>query len=97
MPSRRGAFVTWMLHHRDRATVEVPAAATPGGRGAHPATECWTISELLFALWDDRTDLPTCMLDGPGIEGATTFGEAARKLAAHRPARPGVGPVGRRG
>lgn len=81
----RGALVTWILHDRWQSSVDVPApgmverAVRRGlGPGGGAATECWSVAELLFALWDDTTPFPTCVADLLHLGGDTTFGDVAR-------------------
>lgn len=92
LPGVRWAFADWMVHHRPMDHVDVPLPTVISrqrhGPEADAAVECWTIDEVLRALWDDPTPAPRKVAIMLGLPPGTSHGRVARLLAGARAEHP---------
>lgn len=92
LPGVRWALVDWMVNHRPSAHVDVPMPTVLSRcrqDGVEAATvECWTIGEVIRALWDDSAGAPSRVTVLLGVPLGTSFAEITRLLARTSVAQP---------
>ncbi|MBY5161366.1 hypothetical protein [Salsipaludibacter albus] len=89
LPGLRQALVEWMLVRRDRPAMHV-AVPWPAydGDAESSAVECWSVGEVLYALWDDPQPAPDSVTALLKLPAGVTIGQVARLLYAVRADRP---------
>ena len=88
LPGVRRAFADWMVNHRPHDHVDVPLPTVMSrqrtGASVDPAVECWTVDEVLRALWDDPSPASQKVAVLLGLPAGTSHGRVARLLAQAR-------------
>lgn len=78
LPSLRRALVDWLVRHRSVGHVEVPLPLVLSR--STPSVECWTVGEVVRALWDDASPAPASVTALLGLPPGTSFRRVARLL-----------------
>lgn len=93
LPSLRWALVDWLVSHRSVDHIEVRrpvllSSTTCPSQAGDEGSECWTVDEVLRALWDDRAAAPARVTALLGLPRDSDFGRIARVLQAARAETP---------
>ncbi len=86
LPGIRWALVDWMVQHRpvDHVDVPLPTIMSRGRDDAAGAVECWTLGEVVHALWDDPSPAPRPATVLLGLPAGAPYARVVRRLAQAR-------------